>query len=102
MFAALPYPPTNYHICPCCSTEFGNDDAVFSHHQLREMWVAGGANWFFGQPPKYWNPWMQLIEAKFGAYVPRTYNLHFQLDASAGPAEIKNLGQDIPVVVFAA
>ncbi len=48
-YAKLPYPPRDYHICPCCGTEFGNDDAEFSHDQLREMSIAGGANWFFGK-----------------------------------------------------
>ena len=63
MYPDLPYPPRDYHICPCCGTEFGNDDAEFSHEQLREMWVAGGANWFFGRAPDRWNPWLQLLVA---------------------------------------
>lgn len=50
-FASLPYPPNDNHICPCCSTEFGNDDVDYSHSQLREMWIAAGARWFFGRPP---------------------------------------------------
>lgn len=62
MFPKLPYPPRDYHICPCCGTEFGNDDAEFSYEQLREMWIAAGPYWFFGRPPDNWNPWMQLIE----------------------------------------
>lgn len=62
MFPELPYPPANYHICPCCGTEFGNDDDEYSHDQLREMWVATGAHWFFGRSPEGWNPWLQLIE----------------------------------------
>jgi hypothetical protein len=66
----LTYPPADYHICPCCGTEFGNDDAEFSHDQLREMWVAGGAFWFFGKAPEGWNPWTQLAEAGFGSYIP--------------------------------
>jgi hypothetical protein len=70
MYARLPYPPNDYHICPCCGTEFGNDDAVYSYEQLREMWIAGGANWFFGRPPAYWNPWMQLIVGQHAADVP--------------------------------
>lgn len=69
-FAKLPYPPAGYHICPCCGTEFGNDDAEFTHRQLREMWVAGGANWFFGRPPVRWNPWMQLIEGGHPELIP--------------------------------
>jgi hypothetical protein len=72
MFDRLPYPPADYHICPCCSTEFGSDDAQFSHAQLREMWLAGGAAWFFGRPPHGWNPWLQLIRAGgLGAYLPQ-------------------------------
>jgi len=103
MFASLPYPPVDYHICPCCSTEFGNDDADFSHRQLREMWVAGGANWFFGQPPRHWNPWIQLIEVGFGQYVPQaSYDLRFQLDAVAGPVENRNFTRDLSLVAFAA
>jgi hypothetical protein len=60
MFGRLPYPPADYHICPCCGTEFGNDDATFSYEQLRETWLAGGGNWFFGRPPEGWNPLLQL------------------------------------------
>lgn len=63
MFANLPYPPRGYHICPCCGTEFGNDDADLTHEQLREMWLAGGAHWFFGIPPDGWNWFTQLYEA---------------------------------------
>ena len=62
LYPNLPYPPRDYHICPCCGTEFGNDDAEYSHDRLREMWIAGGANWFFGRAPDYWNPWIQLVE----------------------------------------
>lgn len=56
----LPYAPADYNICPCCGTEFGNDDADLSHSQLRGAWIAGGLNWFFGRPPSGWNPWLQL------------------------------------------
>jgi len=57
----MPYPPADYNICPCCGTEFGNDDAMLSHDQLRAQWLANGAGWFFGNPPVGWNPYMQLI-----------------------------------------
>ncbi len=62
MFGGLPYPPADYHICPCCATEFGNDDAEFSHEQLREMWIGAGMQWFFGSPPPEWKPWAQLLD----------------------------------------
>lgn len=71
VFAELPYPPADYHICPCCGTEFGNDDEHFSHDQLREMWTACGAQWFFGRPPEGWNPWKQLIDGGHPESVPR-------------------------------
>jgi len=63
MFDQLPYPAADYHVCPCCGTEFGNDDAEYSHDQLREMWLAGGAHWFFGAPPANWNWYVQLYAA---------------------------------------
>lgn len=81
-YAKLPYPPREYHICPCCATEFGNDDSEFSHEQLREMWIAGGANWFFGRPPEGWNPWLQLINAKQVASIAE-FQLHLGTEASA-------------------
>jgi hypothetical protein len=86
MYDKLPYAPNNYHICPCCSTEFGNDDAEFSHNQLREMWIAGGANWFFNRPPTGWNPWLQLLKAGLGSYIPRFFtDIRFQSDAVVMP-----------------
>jgi hypothetical protein len=82
LYSRLPYPPRDYHICPCCGTEFGNDDVDFSHDQLREMWVAGGANWFFGRPPDYWNPWVQLLEAGHFAMVPQVDVKYLQSEGS--------------------
>lgn len=70
MYAALPYPPSDYHICPCCGTEFGNDDAEDTHEQLRQSWVEHGTHWFFGDPPPNWNPWLQLIEGGHPELVP--------------------------------
>ena len=69
-YAALPYPPRDYHVCPCCGTEFGNDDAEYTHEQLRQSWVERGAHWFFGDPPPNWNPWRQLIEGSHPELVP--------------------------------
>src|SRR2546421_11552015 len=63
MYNALPYPPSDYHVCPCCGTEFGTDDEDLSHQQLREMWLGSGARWFFGTPPAAWNWFNQLYEA---------------------------------------
>jgi hypothetical protein len=59
-YRELPYPPNNYNICPCCGTEFGNDDQLVTHFQLRQQWIANGAHWFFGDPPVNWDPYVQL------------------------------------------
>lgn len=88
-FARLPYPPRDYHICPCCGTEFGADDAEYSYKQLREMWIAGGANWFFGRAPSPWNPWMQLILGGHAADVPPfAQSLTAETDVEIGSALI--------------
>ena len=59
------------------------------------MWVANGANWFFGAQPEYWNPWMQLIDAGLGAYIPKPFReLRVQADAIAAPASISFFEQD--------
>jgi len=64
MFGGMPYPPKDYNICPCCGTEFGNDDADRSYAELRAEWIANGAPWFFGNPPATWNVWKQIICAE--------------------------------------
>jgi hypothetical protein len=92
-FDKLPYPPADYHICPCCGTEFDNDDAEFSHRQLREMWVAGGANWFFGRAPEHWNPWLQLLRAdrSLAAHFPvPILGVYFRASESYNALEPKN------------
>jgi len=64
----MPNAPQDYHICPCCGTEFGNDDQERTHEQLRQFWISTGAKWFFREPPPLWNPWLQLSLA--GARLP--------------------------------
>jgi hypothetical protein len=39
-------PPTDFHICDCCGTEFGYDDAGRSHADLRAEWLRDGARWW--------------------------------------------------------
>lgn len=99
-FNELPYPPRDYHICPCCGTEFGKDDAEFSQTQLRELWVATRARWFFGNPPQYWNPWIQLIRAGHSETVPKfATKLTTNTTIKIGPH--RNL-TDSPSVILAA
>ena len=60
-YPEMPYPPRDYNICPCCGTEFGNDDAIVSVDNLRAQWLENGARWFYGNPPLGWNPYLQLM-----------------------------------------
>jgi hypothetical protein len=96
MFRNLPYPPSDYHICPCCGTEFGNDDVEFSHEQLREMWIAAGAHWFFGRAPDHWNPWIQLFEAGHFEMTPR---IEINYLRPEGTTQRVNFGQPFLLVV---
>jgi hypothetical protein len=70
MYPVMPYPPSDYHICPCCGTEFGNDDAAQTHTELRAAWIDNGARWFFGSPAPTWNPWRQLEDAGYAYEIP--------------------------------
>lgn len=69
-FGGLDEPPydedgcASFNICPCCGTEFGNDDFRSSHEQLRADWFAKGMPWWSkGGPPEGWDPRRQLSEA---------------------------------------
>jgi len=87
-YDGLPYPPIDYHICLCCGTEFGSDDDDFSHAQLREMWIASGAGWFFRNPPVAWNPWLQLLRAGILADVP-SFKTRVIVESNAQPLSQK-------------
>lgn len=58
-------PPERYYICPCCGTEFGNDDNLMTHIDLTRQWVAKGMPWFSRatRQPENWNPISQLVHA---------------------------------------
>jgi len=60
----LPYPPSDFHICPSCGTEFGYDDSGASYDELRAQWLATGPSWWspVDPQPDNWNPYMQLIK----------------------------------------
>lgn len=42
----------SYEICTCCSTEFGNDDSIYSHKKLREQWIANGKKFWAAEHEK--------------------------------------------------
>lgn len=64
-YPSLPGPPANYEICPCCGTEWGNDDQVYGIPALRARWVEGGALWWSQRipPPPHWDGHEQLRRA---------------------------------------
>jgi hypothetical protein len=64
-FDELEFPPRDYSICACCGTEFGYDDRVLTHEQLRRQWIQRGFHWFDldQQKPFRWNPITQLLRA---------------------------------------
>ena len=74
-------PPENYNICPSCGTEFGYDDLSKSHRQLRNQWLASGANWFSlaTPPPDFlWSGFLQVMEAGLPYDVPTPFSGSFQ------------------------
>ena len=56
------YPAADFHICPCCGTEFGYSDANIAHSALRAAWLREGAHWWnpVELPPPGWDPYQQL------------------------------------------
>lgn len=63
----MTHPPSDFYICPCCGTEFENDDFETSHAELRRRWLRRGARWFSRATPAphLWNPYQQLRRAGF-------------------------------------
>lgn len=58
-------PPANYRICPSCGTEFGVHDVNATIAELRESWLATGAQWWskVDPIPANWDPIAQLERA---------------------------------------
>ena len=86
LFSKMPDPPQDYHICPCCGTEFGNDDADSTYDELRTAWIANGAPWVFKPPPAGWSPWSQLVDGGRPDLVPEPqvslYNVDWHFNES--------------------
>jgi len=57
--------PRDYRICGCCGTEFGYDDRVLTHEQLRAEWIQKGCPWFDREEPQPvgWDAYAQLRAA---------------------------------------
>ncbi len=56
-------PPCDFHICPSCGTEYGNDDLDWTHEQLRSAWMLNGFQWWSKSEtkPPDWNPFEQVL-----------------------------------------
>lgn len=69
----MPYPPTDYHICSSCGTEFGYDDAGRTYEELRDIWLKGGLNWWspVDPQPEEWDPYAQVSNLISGLTLPR-------------------------------
>lgn len=61
-FTGLPDPPKDFNICPCCGTEFENDDFDATHEELRAAWVANGSKWWsnYTKTPADFDPIKQV------------------------------------------
>jgi hypothetical protein len=59
---AMEEPPRDYHICPCCGTEFGYHDVNSSIEAIRAEWLRNGLKWWseFDVPPVGWDPFGQV------------------------------------------
>lgn len=66
-----PPTPLSYNICPCCSCEFGVNDADATHEELRQEWIRSGAEfWENGGAPDGWSAVEQLRRAGFMPVAP--------------------------------
>jgi hypothetical protein len=56
------YPARDWHICPCCGTEFNFDDVCRTYEEIRRDWIANGASWWSQdeRQPDNWDPVAQL------------------------------------------
>src|SRR5438132_103944 len=86
----LEFPPANFSICACCGTEFGYDDRVLTHDELRRRWVQRGCPWFDldESKPVAWNPYMQLINSKHAEAIPQfASKVKFEANTTIGPGK---------------
>lgn len=56
------YGCSSFSICSCCGTEFGYDDSVVQHEELRKRWIEAGMKWWSTvlKAPMNWKPNAQL------------------------------------------
>lgn len=80
-FTGLDEPPAYFTICPSCGTEFGYQDLVKGHDELRTQWIATGAKWHSAVivAPYQWDGMAQLKLAGFIDYSPISGNAQTEI-----------------------
>jgi hypothetical protein len=71
-YDGLEEPPAYFTICPSCGTEFGYQDTLRGHDELRADWIAQGPIWqssVIATPPQ-WNGMEQLRRGGLIDYSP--------------------------------
>lgn len=81
-------PPENHVICPSCGTHFDYHDVGVSHEELRDLWLAEGAQWFspVRQQPPRWDPFVQLVRAGLLSDVNSSHQTESATTSNVGSA----------------
>jgi len=93
-YDALEAPPADFLICSSCGTEFGLDDEVRTHEELRREWLRRGAEWFSEFRPAAigWDPYEQLVNAGLADHVASTpkrrWAISVTIDVQGAQSEI--------------
>jgi hypothetical protein len=97
----LEFPPANFSICACCGTEFGYDDRLLTHYQLRERWIVRGCIWFDEgeRKPIGWNAYVQMMSAGLSWAFPGVkINIRLQSNATIEQEGTIRFGARLPCV----
>src|SRR5258708_2852446 len=80
-FTKLDEPPAYFTICPCCGTEFGYQDLIRGHDELRSEWIATGPRWHSSviPAPYRWDGMEQLRRGGLIDYTPVGMDTHTEI-----------------------
>jgi hypothetical protein len=74
-------PANDYNICPQCGTEFGNDDDLVSHAELRQRWIDGGGRfWWYEKEYERLTAKAPALQARDAPQVERVYQVIAKVD----------------------
>lgn len=94
------YGCASFDICPCCGTEFGNDDFGKSHEVLRENWINSGMKWHnrATSMPANYDPHSHLVKVMSSselALINQAITLYLGYGVAASPRSDKAKIEDI-------